>query len=232
MNHQMLFLEIIVKLMILLSVFAHGTAAGLNFVVGGESGWDLDSDLETWSASQTFSVGDTLEFVILPSHSMLEVNEISYRSCTLGMKVKIVVDEIGSRPPSPIGHPSHIPLPPPPPSPIVSSPPPPVPHSSAANKKNIILITWEVWVKFDAERTTKKKSFAVYWMTEILQVSVLKVTSPKGSIGHGLHSLHSLPDHCGLKDVFKSVYREGWNECAVPRCRFRVCNKVVLDTGS
>lgn len=81
MNHQMLFLEIIVKLMILLSVFAHGTAAGLNFVVGGESGWDLDSDLETWSASQTFSVGDTLEFVILPSHSMLEVNEISYRSC-------------------------------------------------------------------------------------------------------------------------------------------------------
>ncbi|KAI3960549.1 hypothetical protein MKW92_007752 [Papaver armeniacum] len=36
-----------------------------------------------------------------------------------------------------------------------------------------------------------------------------QVTSPKEIIGHGLRSIHSQPDYCGLKDVFKSVYREG-----------------------
>ncbi|KAI3902894.1 hypothetical protein MKX01_040121 [Papaver californicum] len=36
-----------------------------------------------------------------------------------------------------------------------------------------------------------------------------QVTSPKESVGHGLRSLHSQPDYRGLKDVFKSVYREG-----------------------
>ncbi|RZC68403.1 hypothetical protein C5167_031650 [Papaver somniferum] len=36
-----------------------------------------------------------------------------------------------------------------------------------------------------------------------------QVTSPKESIRHGLRTIHSQPDYCGLKDVFKSVYREG-----------------------
>ncbi|RZC81900.1 hypothetical protein C5167_044464 [Papaver somniferum] len=36
-----------------------------------------------------------------------------------------------------------------------------------------------------------------------------QVTSPKESIGHGLRSIHSQTDYCGLKHVFKSVYREG-----------------------
>ncbi|KAI3955971.1 hypothetical protein MKW98_006331 [Papaver atlanticum] len=36
-----------------------------------------------------------------------------------------------------------------------------------------------------------------------------QVTSPKESIGHGLRSIHSQPEYCGLKDVLKSVYREG-----------------------
>ncbi|KAI3878485.1 hypothetical protein MKX03_007265 [Papaver bracteatum] len=43
-----------------------------------------------------------------------------------------------------------------------------------------------------------------------------QVTSPKESIGHGLRSIHSQPDYCGLKDVFKSVYREG-GMCALYR---------------
>ncbi|KAI3964921.1 hypothetical protein MKW92_044698 [Papaver armeniacum] len=35
-----------------------------------------------------------------------------------------------------------------------------------------------------------------------------QVTSPKEIIGHGLRGIHAQPDYCGLKDVFKSVYRK------------------------
>ncbi|KAI3944595.1 hypothetical protein MKW98_021053 [Papaver atlanticum] len=80
MNQQVWVLETIMKLMMVLSVFVYASSA-TKYTVGGASGWALDSDVQTWSSSNSFSVGDTLEFVYKPVHSVLEVNKLAYEAC-------------------------------------------------------------------------------------------------------------------------------------------------------
>ncbi|KAI3944561.1 hypothetical protein MKW98_021019 [Papaver atlanticum] len=103
MMNQAWVLETIMKLMILL-VLVYATSA-TNYTVGGESGWALDSDVQTWSSSYTFSVGDTLLFVYKPVHNVLEVTEYSYDVCNLenpisitdGTNTTVTLDTLGVR---------------------------------------------------------------------------------------------------------------------------------------
>ncbi|KAI3886817.1 hypothetical protein MKW98_017169 [Papaver atlanticum] len=106
MNHQVWSFETVMKVMIVLSVLVYATSA-TNYTVGGESGWSLDSDMQTWSSNNTFHVGDTLVFLFSPIHNVVEVNEFAYNACvssspisiddrtsaiiTKGLKVKIVL---------------------------------------------------------------------------------------------------------------------------------------------
>jgi hypothetical protein len=36
------------------------TCAATTYVVGGNSGWDISTDLETWKTGKTFYVGDVI----------------------------------------------------------------------------------------------------------------------------------------------------------------------------
>ncbi|KAI3903914.1 hypothetical protein MKW92_047357 [Papaver armeniacum] len=90
MNQVRVF-ETTIKLMILLSFFGYTISAstndagsatyGTNYTVGGSSGWSLDSDVQIWSSTNTFFVGDTLVFLYRPIHNVLEVNEMAYNKC-------------------------------------------------------------------------------------------------------------------------------------------------------
>ncbi|KAI3975168.1 hypothetical protein MKX01_020569 [Papaver californicum] len=105
MNHQVwVAFETVMKLMFVLSCFVYASSA-TDYTVGGESGWALDSDVQTWSSSRTFSVGDTLVFVYKPVHNVLEVNEFAYNACSLdnpisvtdGMNTTVTLDTLGTR---------------------------------------------------------------------------------------------------------------------------------------
>ncbi|KAJ1382486.1 Phytocyanin domain [Sesbania bispinosa] len=53
-----------------------------NHIVGGPNGgWDATSDLQSWSSSQKFSVGDNLIFQYPPNHDVVEVTKADYDSC-------------------------------------------------------------------------------------------------------------------------------------------------------
>ncbi|XVE49773.1 hypothetical protein DITRI_Ditri01bG0108500 [Diplodiscus trichospermus] len=57
-------------------------AMAANITVGGANGgWDSSTDLQTWVASQKFSVGDNLIFQYTPNHDVLEVTKADYDSC-------------------------------------------------------------------------------------------------------------------------------------------------------
>ncbi|KAJ4713649.1 Blue copper protein [Melia azedarach] len=56
-------------------------ASATNHSVGGPTGWDLSSNVQAWSATNTFHVGDTLVFTYTPAHSVLEVNQLEYTTC-------------------------------------------------------------------------------------------------------------------------------------------------------
>ncbi|XP_026441126.1 mavicyanin-like [Papaver somniferum] len=90
--------------MVMLLVLVYATSA-TNYAVGGESGWALDSDVQTWGSSYSFSVGDTLLFVYKPVHNVLEVTEYSYDVCNLenpisitdGTNTTVTLDALGTR---------------------------------------------------------------------------------------------------------------------------------------
>ncbi|KAI3887280.1 hypothetical protein MKW98_031232 [Papaver atlanticum] len=88
MNQQVWALETTMNFMIVLSVLVYASSA-TNYTVGGDSGWALTSNVQTWSSSYTFSVGDTLVFVYRPVHNVLEVNESAYEDCNLDNPISI-----------------------------------------------------------------------------------------------------------------------------------------------
>ncbi|CAK9187051.1 unnamed protein product [Ilex paraguariensis] len=58
-------------------------AMATNYTVGGPNrGWDTSSKLQSWATSQTFLVGDNLDFQYTPNHDVLEVSKADYDSCT------------------------------------------------------------------------------------------------------------------------------------------------------
>ncbi|KAI3875299.1 hypothetical protein MKX03_000726 [Papaver bracteatum] len=60
----------------------YSTVAAKYLVVGGDSFWSLNADLENWSRSNTFYVGDTLIFHYeSAAHNVLEVNATNHLTC-------------------------------------------------------------------------------------------------------------------------------------------------------
>ncbi|KAF7823102.1 uclacyanin 1 [Senna tora] len=57
-------------------------AMAANHIVGGPNGgWDTNSNIQAWSSSQKFSVGDNLIFQYPPNHNVIEVTKADYDSC-------------------------------------------------------------------------------------------------------------------------------------------------------
>ncbi|CAJ1952275.1 unnamed protein product [Sphenostylis stenocarpa] len=56
---------------------------GENHTVGGASGWDLRSNIQAWSSTTTFNIGDDLVFSYTPVHDVVEVNQQGYETCAI-----------------------------------------------------------------------------------------------------------------------------------------------------
>ncbi|KAG2262873.1 hypothetical protein Bca4012_012578 [Brassica carinata] len=52
------------------------------YFVGDTSGWDISSDLESWTLGKRFSVGDVLMFQYSSTHSVYEVAKDNFQSCS------------------------------------------------------------------------------------------------------------------------------------------------------
>ncbi|XP_059461661.1 stellacyanin [Corylus avellana] len=57
------------------------TCAATTYVVGGNSGWDISTDLDTWATGKTFFVGDVLVFQFSSSEALDEVTKENYDKC-------------------------------------------------------------------------------------------------------------------------------------------------------
>nr|ACJ85992.1 unknown [Medicago truncatula] len=55
--------------------------------VGDKSGWAIGSDYNTWASDKTFAVGDSLVFNYGAGHTVDEVKESDYKSCTTGNSI-------------------------------------------------------------------------------------------------------------------------------------------------
>ncbi|KAK7268645.1 hypothetical protein RIF29_21349 [Crotalaria pallida] len=65
----------------LLFAFAIITCSATIYTVGDNSGWDISSNLDTWSADKKFKIGDSLIFQYSSSHSVDEVTRENFDSC-------------------------------------------------------------------------------------------------------------------------------------------------------
>ncbi|KAK2650519.1 hypothetical protein Ddye_018008 [Dipteronia dyeriana] len=64
-------------------------AMAATYTVGGPNGgWDVTTDLQTWAASQSFIVGDNLNFQYTTNHDVLEVTKANYDACTTSNAVQ------------------------------------------------------------------------------------------------------------------------------------------------
>ncbi|MCD7469931.1 hypothetical protein HAX54_009349 [Datura stramonium] len=76
----MAMVRILMSLATIAMVF--GSAMAANHTVGAPNGgWDQNTNLATWAASETFVVGANLIFVYTPNHDVLEVTKADYDSC-------------------------------------------------------------------------------------------------------------------------------------------------------
>ncbi|XP_074270839.1 blue copper protein-like [Silene latifolia] len=64
------------------------------YTVGDASGWTLGVDYGTWSSSKSFLVGDSLVFNYGSGHTVDEVKQSDYKTCTIGNP--ITTDNKGS----------------------------------------------------------------------------------------------------------------------------------------
>nr|AAR15424.1 Cu2+ plastocyanin-like [Sisymbrium irio] len=51
------------------------------YFVGDTSGWDISSDLESWTSGKRFAVGDVLMFQYSSTHSVYEVAKDKFQNC-------------------------------------------------------------------------------------------------------------------------------------------------------
>ncbi|CAI9757867.1 unnamed protein product [Fraxinus pennsylvanica] len=58
-----------------------------DYTVGDTSGWSIGADYSTWTSGKTFAVGDTLVFNYPSGHTVDEVSENDYTSCTTGNSI-------------------------------------------------------------------------------------------------------------------------------------------------
>ncbi|KAG8381063.1 hypothetical protein BUALT_Bualt06G0083000 [Buddleja alternifolia] len=59
------------------------TCSATVYTVGDNSGWDISTDLDSWSRGKTFSVGDTLLFQYSQYHSVSELTKENYKGCNM-----------------------------------------------------------------------------------------------------------------------------------------------------
>ncbi|KAE9458873.1 hypothetical protein C3L33_09205, partial [Rhododendron williamsianum] len=64
------------------------------YTVGDSSGWTMGVDYTTWTTGKTFVVGDSLVFNYGSGHTVDEVSESDYNSCTVGKPIS--TDNSGS----------------------------------------------------------------------------------------------------------------------------------------
>ncbi|XP_020202120.1 blue copper protein [Cajanus cajan] len=57
------------------------------YTVGDTSGWAIGADYSTWTGDKTFAVGDSLVFNYGAGHTVDEVKESDYKSCTTGNSI-------------------------------------------------------------------------------------------------------------------------------------------------
>ncbi|GJR81137.1 blue copper protein [Tanacetum coccineum] len=57
------------------------TCQATTYTVGGTSGWDISTNVDSWAQDKHFVVGDVLFFSYDSSHSVAEVNKDSYDGC-------------------------------------------------------------------------------------------------------------------------------------------------------
>ncbi|CAN6486707.1 unnamed protein product [Victoria cruziana] len=71
----------LVKL-VALAFFLLVPISATDYTVGGSNGWTLGVDYRSWVAGKTFQVGDRLVFTYDSSHTVDEVSQASYTSCS------------------------------------------------------------------------------------------------------------------------------------------------------
>ncbi|KAF8412459.1 hypothetical protein HHK36_000423 [Tetracentron sinense] len=59
------------------------TCSATVYTVGDNAGWDISSDLDTWSKGKSFEVGDVLLFQYSSTHSVNEVTKDSFNGCNM-----------------------------------------------------------------------------------------------------------------------------------------------------
>ncbi|KAG7972377.1 hypothetical protein I3843_07G180400 [Carya illinoinensis] len=57
------------------------TCTATTYLVGGNSGWDISTDLDSWAKGKTFFVGDVLLFQFSSSNSLEEVTQKNFNNC-------------------------------------------------------------------------------------------------------------------------------------------------------
>ncbi|MFQ6639379.1 hypothetical protein Gotur_015815 [Gossypium turneri] len=75
-------------------------AAQVHHVVGGDRGWDLSSDVASWSSGRSFRVGDKIWFAYAAAQeSIAEVNSPEeYESCDVSNPIRMYTDGIDGIP--------------------------------------------------------------------------------------------------------------------------------------
>ncbi|KAF9623964.1 hypothetical protein IFM89_006691 [Coptis chinensis] len=59
------------------------TCRATTYTVGGSSGWDISSDLDSWGSSNSFKAGDALLFQYSSIHSVDEVTKEDFNGCNV-----------------------------------------------------------------------------------------------------------------------------------------------------
>ncbi|XP_050385508.1 mavicyanin [Argentina anserina] len=62
--------------------------AATTYVVGGNSGWDISTDLPAWASDKKFAVGDALWFQFSSSNSVNQVTRENFEGCNTTNVVK------------------------------------------------------------------------------------------------------------------------------------------------
>ncbi|KAL1822846.1 hypothetical protein ACET3Z_009624 [Daucus carota] len=71
---------LLIPLVVILCLSSTCTAS--TYLVGGTSGWDISTNLDSWTTDKQFNVGDVLVFLYSSTHSVWKVNKEKYQSCS------------------------------------------------------------------------------------------------------------------------------------------------------
>ncbi|KAL8091972.1 mavicyanin-like [Apium graveolens] len=69
---------------LIVSLLVVPAAHAVDHIVGGSGGWNQGVNYANWASSEKFAVGDNLIFNYGSSHSVDEVSQSDYNSCTAG----------------------------------------------------------------------------------------------------------------------------------------------------